>query len=92
MVGAKWLDKYRAENLDRFWDLAYGKNILGTLSGHVHSYEKSVNRIAILGTLSTAFPFAPQDDKLICLSPPHIRVVTFDKQVPISRLIEVPLD
>ena len=92
-VGAKWLDKYLADNLDRFWELLAKKKVLAVLSGHVHiSYEQEVNGIQVMGTRSTAFPFAPQDEKLICLWPPHIRVVTVDGEGMRSRLIEVPLD
>jgi Icc protein len=75
-VGAKWLDKYLADDLDRFWNLVSKKKVLGILSGHVHiSYEQEVRGIKVMGTRSTAFPFAPQDEKLICLWPPQIRVV-----------------
>jgi len=92
-VGAKWLDKYLADDLDRFWQLLSGKKILGILSGHVHiSYEQQVNGIPVMGTRSTAFPFAPQDEKLICLWPPHIRVVTIEGNLLTSILVEVPLD
>ena len=92
-VGAKWLDKYLADNLDRFWDLLSKKKVLCTLSGHVHiSYEQEVRGIQVMGTRSTAFAFAPQDEKLICLWPPHIRVVTVNGERITSRLIEVPLD
>lgn len=69
------------------------KKVLATLSGHVHiSYDQEVNAIQVLGTRSTAFPFTPQDEKLICLWPPHIRVVTVGGERARSRLIEVPLD
>lgn len=92
-VGAKWLDKYLADNLDRFWDLISKKKVLGTLSGHVHiSYEQEVRGIKVMGTRSTAFPFAPQDEKLICLWPPQIRVVSVGNDSLSSRLIDVPLD
>jgi 3',5'-cyclic AMP phosphodiesterase CpdA len=92
-VGAKWLDKYLADDLDRFWDFVSKKKVLATLSGHVHiSYEQEVRGVQVMGTRSTAFAFAPQDEKLICLWPPHIRVVTVDGERITSRLIEVPLD
>ncbi len=92
-IGAKWLDKYLADNLDRFWEMLSGKHVLGILSGHVHiSYEQRVNNIPVMGTRSTAFPFAPQDEKLIVLWPPQIRVVTVNRDSLNSRLVDVPLD
>ena len=92
-VGSKWLDKYLADNLDSFWELLKGKNIFGTLSGHVHiSYAQQVNGIPVIGTRSTAFQFAPQDEKLIVLWPPHIRMVSVAGTSLSTRLIEVPLD
>jgi 3',5'-cyclic AMP phosphodiesterase CpdA len=92
-VGAKWLDKYLADNLAPFWELLEGKNILGTLSGHVHiSYAQQVNGIPVIGTRSTAFQFAPQDEKLIVLWPPHVRVVTVSETTLESKIIEVSLD
>lgn len=92
-VGAKWLDKYLADDLDGFWGLLAGRNVLGTLSGHVHiSYEQRVNEIPVMGTRSTAFAFAPQDEKMIVLCPPQIRVVTVSGDALTSRLIDVPLD
>jgi hypothetical protein len=92
-VGAKWLDKYLADNLERFWDLLRGKNILGIFSGHVHiSYEQQVNGIPVMGTRSTAFAFAPQDEKIIALWPPQIRLVTVEENLLTSQLLEVPLD
>lgn len=92
-VGAKWLDKYLADNLDPFWKLLAGKRILGTLSGHVHiSYDQEVNGIPVVGTRSTAFQFAQQDEKLIVLWTPHIRVVTVSENQLISKVIEVSLD
>jgi Icc protein len=92
-VGAKWLDKYLADNLDRFWELLRGKTILGMLSGHVHiSYEQEVNGIPVIGTRSTAFQFVPQDEKIIALWPPHIRVVKVEGNVLSTHLVEVPLD
>jgi Icc protein len=92
-VGAKWLDKYLADNLDRFWTFVSKKKVLATLSGHVHiSYEQELRGVQVMGTRSTAFPFATQDEKLICLWPPQIRVVSVDGDSLSSRLIDVPLD
>ncbi|MCL5429488.1 MAG: metallophosphoesterase [Chloroflexi bacterium] len=92
-IGAKWLDKYLAKRLGRFWKILAQKKVLGILSGHVHiSYDQVVNGIQVMGTRSTAFPFAPLGEKVICLWPPHIRVIHIKKGVLSSRLIEVPLD
>ncbi len=79
--------------MTRFWELLAGKKVLATLSGHLHiSYDQEINGIQVQGTRSTAFPFALQDEKLICLWPPQVRVVTIDGDELSSRLFEVPLD
>jgi 3',5'-cyclic AMP phosphodiesterase CpdA len=91
-IGAKWLDAFLADGLERFWKIVEGRSVLACLSGHVHiSFTRQVNGINVMGTRSTAYPFALQDEMLICLLPPHIRLVTVNQDGVTSQLLEVPL-
>ena len=91
-VGARWLDQFMADDMQPLWAALAGHNVLGILSGHLHtSYERVVNNIPVLGLRSTAFQFALQDEPLICLLPPHYRLVTVHNGVLTSRLFEVSL-
>jgi len=91
-VGAGWLDQFLADGLERFWQTVAGHNVLGILCGHLHtSYERIVDNIPVWGLRSTVFQFAVQDEPLICLEPPHYRLVTVHKNVMTSRVFEVPL-
>ena len=89
---SRWLDNFIAEDVDRFWDIVIGQKVLGILCGHVHmTYDRLVKNIPVFGLRSTAFPFALQDDPLICLLPPQYRLVTIHNGVLTTRVFEVPL-
>jgi Icc protein len=91
-VGARWLDKFLADDMEPFWQTLAGHNVLGILCGHLHTtYEQLVNNIPVLGLRSTVFQFALQDEPLICLLPLQYRLVTVHKGVLTSRVFEVPL-
>jgi Icc protein len=89
-VGSKWLDEFLADDLERFWEIAKNGNVLGVLSGHVHmSYEQRLDEIAVYGTRATVFQFVKQDEPLLALQPPHIRVLTIKDGKLESELFEV---
>lgn len=91
-IGSRWLDAFIADEVDRFWEIVNGRNVMGILCGHTHiSYEKIVGNIPVYGLRSTAFPFAHQDDLLLCLLPPQYRLVTVSDGMLTSRIFEVPL-
>jgi Icc protein len=91
-VGARWLDQYLADGLERFWQTVAGHNVLGILCGHLHtSYERIVENIPVWGLRSTVFQFAVQAEPMFCLEPPHYRLVTVHQNVMTSRVFEVPL-
>jgi Icc protein len=91
-VGARWLDEFLADGMERFWKVLEGHNVLGILSGHLHtSYEQLVNNIPVLGLRSTVFQFAVQDEPVIALLPPQYRLVTVHGGVLTSRVYEVEL-
>lgn len=91
-IGSRWLDDFIADDIDRFWDIVRGQNVLGILCGHAHiTYEKTIENIPLFGLRSTAFPFAHQDDPLMCLLPPHYRLLTVNDGALTSKIYEVAL-
>jgi Icc protein len=91
-IGSRWLDNFIADDVDRFWEIVIGRNVLGIFCGHVHmTYDRVVEGIPVFGLRSTAFPFALQDEPLLCLLPPQYRFVTIHKGVLTTRIFEVPL-
>jgi len=91
-VQAKWMDQFLAEDMGPFWKALEGHNVLGILSGHLHTrYEQLVNNVPVLGLRSTVFQFAVQDEPLICLLPPQYRLVTVSEGVMTTRVYEVEL-
>lgn len=91
-VGARWLDSFLADDVDEFWNRVAGRNVLGILSAHLHAtYETVVDGIPVFGLRATAFQFALQDEVLLCLEPPHYRLVSIDDGVLTTRIFEVPL-
>ena len=91
-MGARWLDQFLADDMDPFWKALAGHEVLGILSGHLHtSYEKLVNNVPVLGLRATVFQFAVQDEPLICLLPPQYRLVTVHDGALTTRLFEVEL-
>ena len=95
-AGARWLDEYIAEDIDKFWELlttpTSQKSVMGVISAHSHlTYEKSVEGIPVFGVRSTAFPFAQQDEPLIALLPPHYRLFEIKDGNLMSQVFEVKL-
>jgi 3',5'-cyclic AMP phosphodiesterase CpdA len=90
-IGSRWLDGFLLEE-ERFWEIVTRSNVIGIFCGHVHTtYDKIIEGIPVLGLRSTAFPFALQDEPLLCLLPPHYRFVTIQNDILTTRIIEVPL-
>jgi Icc protein len=92
-VGAPWLDRFIAEDIEQFHQILHGKNILAILCGHLHSsYERDWEGIPVLGLRSTAFQFRFEGKPVVALQPPHYRLVTIegDRRLK-SRVVEVPL-
>jgi Icc protein len=91
-VGARWMDRFLADEMEPFWAALDGHEVLGILCGHLHNtYEQLVNNIPVLALRSTVFQFAVQDEPLITLLPPQYRLVTVHDGALTSRVFEVPL-
>jgi Icc protein len=91
-VQARWLDKFIADDIERFWEVVAGRPVLGIFCGHVHmTHETVVEGIPVFSLRSTMFQFAAQDTPLLCLQPPHYRLVTIQDGVLTTKLFEVPL-
>jgi 3',5'-cyclic-AMP phosphodiesterase len=91
-VGARWLDAFIADDVEKFWDAVVGHNVLGVFFGHTHTtYEAQVAGIPAYGLRSTTFSFVLQDEPLRCLLPPHYRLVTIQDGRLSTRIYEVPL-
>ncbi|OQA43442.1 MAG: 3',5'-cyclic adenosine monophosphate phosphodiesterase CpdA [Chloroflexi bacterium ADurb.Bin325] len=91
-VGAAWLDQFLARDVDRFWNIVRGRNVLGVLAGHVHmSTEELVAGVPVYTLRSTGFQFARQDQPATLLQPPHYRLITIHDGVLTSRLYEVSI-
>jgi 3',5'-cyclic AMP phosphodiesterase CpdA len=95
-VGARWLDEFIADDIDKFWDLLTSpvnrKNILGVISAHSHiTYDKAVEGIPVFGVRSTAFPFARVDEPLLTLMPPQYRLFEAMDGKLTSQVYEVEL-
>lgn len=92
-VGSRWLDEYIADGAKAFWDIVYGKQVLGIFCGHVHlTFETQKFGIPVYTVGSTGFQFLLQDEPMICLTPPQYRIVTIDDGVLTSRVVNVPLE
>jgi Icc protein len=91
-VGIPWLDEAVPQRIDAFWDAAASGRVLGVFFGHAHTtVDTRVKGIPVMGLRSTNFQFAPTDQPLYCLLPPHYRVVTVDGESLTSQIHEVPL-
>jgi hypothetical protein len=91
-IGVDWLDVFLPRGIEKFWEIVEGKNVLGIFSGHLHtSYEQLVNMIPVFGLRATTFQFAPVQEKLFCLMPPHYRIVTVQDQKISTELVAVEL-
>lgn len=97
-VGCRWIDAFlpNQEDHEAFWNIVseHHERILGIFSGHAHvTYERVVNGIPVFGLRSTAPQpvLQEQDEPLLCLQPPHYRLVTVQDKVLTTRIFEVPL-
>lgn len=91
-VGVAWLDAFLANDLEKFWQVVRGRQVLGIFTGHLHAtYERVAQGIPVFGVRATTFQFALQSEKLFCLQPPHYRVVTVDDATLTTQIFEVPL-
>jgi len=91
-IGSTWLDDFIPDEVEKFWEIVKGRNVLAILSGHVHiTYELEKNGIPVMGVRSTAFPLLLSDEQVIVLQPPHYRLVTIDGNQLSSKIYEVPL-
>jgi Icc protein len=91
-LGRRWLDDFIPDDADRFWEMVAGQNVLGVFCGHAHTtYELTVKGLPVYGLRSTAFPFAPLDEMLMCLLPPQYRLITVQDGALHTQIFEVPL-
>jgi Icc protein len=91
-IGSAWLDSFVADNADRFWDVVREQNVLGIFCGHAHmTYETAVDGIPVYGLRSTIYQFARSDEPMLCLEPPHYRLVTVGSGRVSTQVFEVPL-
>jgi len=92
-LGVPWLDRFIANDIDRFYKCLEGRNVLGILCGHLHTtYETHLDGIPVLGLRSTGFQFRVEGKLVMSLMPLHYRIVTIDDHFHLtSRIIEVPL-
>ena len=89
-VGSRWLDKFIANDVERFWGMISGKNILGIFFGHMHiSFETQPEGISTFGLRSTAFTFVMKDEPQVILQPAQYRVVQVGEYGLTSQIIEV---
>lgn len=91
-VGIKWLDDALPPEVGAFWDAVGRGHVLGVLFGHAHAtVEVDVGGVPAWGVRSTNFQFAPADEPLFHMLPPHYRVVTVSGSRLTSQVHEVPL-
>jgi Icc protein len=92
-LGTPWLDRFIADDVERFYELLAKKNVLGIFCGHLHStYERWLMGIPVYGLRSTAFQFKFQGKPVMVMQPPHYRVVTIEGEQLTTQIVEVPLD
>ena len=92
-LGYPTLDEFIADEIDKFWEIVWGKPVLAMLAGHVHrNYHTNVGPVQVLGTASTSFQFGfEQDHLLFCLRPLAYRLVTVQGGRVTTRVFDVPL-
>ena len=91
--GRPWLDRFIADDIDQFFDVLRGKNVLAMLCGHLHtSYTFEWEGVPVYGLRSTAFQFRYEGRLVPAMQPPHYRVVTVNPAGGVdSHTVEVPL-
>lgn len=91
-VGCRWVDQLLPDEDEAFWKIVKAQQVLGLFCGHAHvTYEKEVLGIPVYGLRSTAPQFVLQDEPLLCLQPPHYRLITIHDGILTTRVFEVPL-
>jgi Icc protein len=91
-IGSRWLDEFIADDVARFWDVVRGQDVLGVFCGHAHTtHETLVDDIPVFGLRSTIYQFARRDEPMMCLEPPHYRLVTIAGGAVHTQIFEVPL-
>jgi Icc protein len=92
-LGATWLDRFIADDVESFYRLLEGKNVLGIFCGHLHStYERWLMGIPVYGVRSTAFQFKFEGKPIMSIQSPHYRIVTVEDEQLSTQVVEVPLD
>ncbi len=91
-VGSRLLDWMIADEVDRFWEVIRGGNVLGIFGGHTHmTTETYVEGVPVWGLRSTAPQVVIQEQLIPCIQPLHYRVVTVHDHLVTTRIFEVPL-
>lgn len=91
-VGIAWLDVAVPERVGDLWAALAAGNVLGVLFGHAHTtVDAQIDATPVLGLRSTCFQFVPADAPLLCLLPPHYRIVTVSDSRLTSHIREVSL-
>lgn len=91
-VGCRWIDQLLPDEDEAFWKIVTAHHVLGIFCGHAHvTYEKNVSGIPVCGLRSTAPQPVLQDEPLLCLQPPHYRLVTIQDGNLTTKTVEVPL-
>ena len=89
-VGIAWLDAAVLAGAQELWDAVASGHVLGVLFGHVHStVDARVGSVPVLSLRSTCFQFVPADAPLLCMLPPHYRIVTVSGDRLTSQIREV---
>ena len=88
-VIAGWIEQTPAT----FHFIVKAHQVLGIFCGHAHvTYEKYISGIPVFGLRSTAPQLVVvQEEPLICIQPPHYRLVTLADGILATRIFEVPL-
>jgi hypothetical protein len=94
-VGARWLDEFVADEIDRFWEIVAApdvkRRLLGILSGHVHiTYDTDVEGIPVLGLRSTTLPFARSEHFALVHEPAQYRLVRIQGERLTTQVYTVP--
>jgi Icc protein len=91
-IGVRWMDSLLAEGVGKFWEIVRGRRVLGIFCGHLHNtYDRKVEGIPVYGLRSTAPQFALQEEPLLCIQPPHYRVVHVEPEGLTTEIVEVAL-
>ena len=85
-----WVEGEMPTDIDSFWELLAGKNILAVLHGHIHATkEREVGGVPVLSLRATANQWADGADMIPTTQAPHYRVVTVEDGRFSHRNVEV---